>query len=325
MGLGPTLFPISSTANAFAVWINSLENVGVGTSAPDGRLHVFSGSAGTVTAAVDFDDLVVENSGNTGISFLTPNTAIQQICFGDPEQPSGNYIRYYHNGDIMAFAAANVEFFRMVSSFRVAIGLSADGANAPDGSLHIFDGSAGSVAANADGDSLVLEDDTNCGMTILTPAANVGSIFFGSPTSATRGRVSYSHSTDTLNFATVATDRMDLSATALVPRTNDAMALGATGARWNNLFTVGASFTGVAIAFLNTSLGFFSTAAVVKQTSGADLTNNVTSGGTNDTIANYTSLATYSTDAAAIRNNIFQLARKLKQINDGLRAYGLFT
>lgn len=72
-------------------------------------------------------------------------------------------------------------------------------------------------------------------------------------------------------------------------------------------------------------IGFLGAAAVVRQASGADLTNNVTSGGTNDTIANYTSLSTYSTDAAAIRNNIYQLARKLKQVNDALRLYGLLT
>lgn len=70
---------------------------------------------------------------------------------------------------------------------------------------------------------------------------------------------------------------------------------------------------------------FFGATAVVKQTSGANLTNNVTSGGTTDQIDDFTSLTVYATDAAAIRNDIYQLAKKLKQINDGLRAYGLFT
>jgi len=64
---------------------------------------------------------------------------------------------------------------------------------------------------------------------------------------------------------------------------------------------------------------------VVKQTSGEDLTNNVTVGGTDGTIANFTDLNTYSVDAAAIRNDIYQLARKLKQVNDALRDYGLLT
>lgn len=73
------------------------------------------------------------------------------------------------------------------------------------------------------------------------------------------------------------------------------------------------------------NLGFFNTAPAARQTSGENLTNNVTSGGTDGTIANYTDLTVYANDAAAIRNDIYQLARKLKQVNDGLRTYGMFT
>lgn len=74
-----------------------------------------------------------------------------------------------------------------------------------------------------------------------------------------------------------------------------------------------------------TGIGFFAVTPVARQTSGANLTNNVTAGGTNDTIADYTDLTIYANDAAAIRNDIYQLARKLKQVNDGLRSYGLLT
>lgn len=74
-----------------------------------------------------------------------------------------------------------------------------------------------------------------------------------------------------------------------------------------------------------TGIGFFATAPAAQQTSGANLTNNITSGGTDDTLTNWTDLSTYSTDAAAIRNAVYQLGRKLKQINDGLRTYGMFT
>lgn len=72
-------------------------------------------------------------------------------------------------------------------------------------------------------------------------------------------------------------------------------------------------------------IGFFAATSVIQQTSGANLTNNVTVGGVNDTIANYTDLVVYANDAAAIRNDIYQLARKLKQVNDALRNYGLLT
>lgn len=72
-------------------------------------------------------------------------------------------------------------------------------------------------------------------------------------------------------------------------------------------------------------VGFFPTVAaapVVQQTS-ASLTNNVTSGGSSDVIADFTSLTVYATDAATIRNDIYQLARKVKEIGDAMRTYGL--
>lgn len=72
-------------------------------------------------------------------------------------------------------------------------------------------------------------------------------------------------------------------------------------------------------------IGFLGANAAARQTSGADLTNNVTSGGTDDTIANFTDLTVYANDAATIRNDVYQLARKLKQVNDALRLYGLLT
>lgn len=77
----------------------------------------------------------------------------------------------------------------------------------------------------------------------------------------------------------------------------------------------------------NATFGVFTkiAAPAAQQTSGANVTNSVTSGGTDDTIANYTDLTIYANDSAAIRNDIYQLARKVKQINDGLRTLGWFT
>lgn len=80
-----------------------------------------------------------------------------------------------------------------------------------------------------------------------------------------------------------------------------------------------------AVRFDALTMGFFGVAPGAQGTSGANLTNNVTAGGSTDVIANYTDLVTYANDAAAIRNDIYQLSKKLKQINDGLRVLGLFT
>lgn len=70
------------------------------------------------------------------------------------------------------------------------------------------------------------------------------------------------------------------------------------------------------------NVGFFNTTPVAQQTVGA-VTNNVTSGGTTGTIANYTDLVTYANDAAAIRNNLYQLARSVAQLATAVRNLGL--
>lgn len=84
--------------------------------------------------------------------------------------------------------------------------------------------------------------------------------------------------------------------------------------------------TGTKIGTATTQkLGFYNATPVVQQTDGAALTNSVTSGGTTDTIANYTDLVIYANDSAAIRNDLYQLARKVKIIGDSLRTYGFLS
>src|SRR3990167_993599 len=72
-------------------------------------------------------------------------------------------------------------------------------------------------------------------------------------------------------------------------------------------------------------LGFWNKSPSAQPSNGADLTNNVATGGTTDIIANYTDMTTYATDAATIRNNLYQLAKKLKVLNDALRSIGIMS
>lgn len=58
---------------------------------------------------------------------------------------------------------------------------------------------------------------------------------------------------------------------------------------------------------------------------GKSVTNNVTIGGTADQGDDFTSLTIYATDAAAIRNNIYQLWQKVDRIADGLRTVGILA
>lgn len=108
------------------------------------------------------------------------------------------------------------------------------------------------------------------------------------------------------------------------------------GASSTLLFTAGAwqfntntnvlnsTAAGVSLSGATTQkVGIFGATPIVQPTRGATLTNNVTSGGTDDTIANFTDLTVYANDAAAIRNDIYQLARAVRMHDVALRAFGL--
>lgn len=71
-------------------------------------------------------------------------------------------------------------------------------------------------------------------------------------------------------------------------------------------------------------LGFYNAAPVVQQTDGATLTNNAAVNGTTNQIDDFAG-AVYATDGPIIQRDMYQLARKLKIVDDALRAYGLLS
>jgi len=92
-----TSLGIDDNADATAITIDSSEHVGIGTTSPDGTLHVHSATAGSVTPQTDSDDLVVENNGHGGISILTPDANRSAIVFGHASDNLKMQIR--HDGN----------------------------------------------------------------------------------------------------------------------------------------------------------------------------------------------------------------------------------
>jgi hypothetical protein len=78
---------------------------GVGIASADGTLHVHTATAGTIAANADADDLVVENSGNAGITILSGNTSECNIFFGDDGDNDIGYIQYQHSNNCIVFGA----------------------------------------------------------------------------------------------------------------------------------------------------------------------------------------------------------------------------
>ena len=93
-------FRIEGNTNASLFAVDAANNkIGIGTLTPDGLLHVHSGSAGSITAATDADDLVLEASSNVGLSLLTANNSLARIKFGDPDSSGVGAIVYNHQND----------------------------------------------------------------------------------------------------------------------------------------------------------------------------------------------------------------------------------
>ena len=90
--------------------------IGVNTATPDGIAHIFSGSAGTVTAPAFYDDLTIENNGIVGITLLSPNTSSAGIIFGDNDNNAMGYVTYNHASDVMVWGAGGVDSVSMNSA-----------------------------------------------------------------------------------------------------------------------------------------------------------------------------------------------------------------
>ena len=102
---------ILGTSAATRMTIKSGGNVGIGTGSPDGKLHVHTATAGSVTASGNADDLVVENSAHGGITILTPDASEGAIYFGTPSDSLGAIMNWAHNDNQMNIGTHNADGF----------------------------------------------------------------------------------------------------------------------------------------------------------------------------------------------------------------------
>ena len=86
-----------------ATTINMNGVIGLNIQSPDGTgIHIHEGSAGTVTAHANGDELVIESDNSeVGMTILGSATSNQNILFGDPDDHKKGYITYAHDGDAM--------------------------------------------------------------------------------------------------------------------------------------------------------------------------------------------------------------------------------
>jgi len=185
-------FRVESNANTHMLFVDGGDNrVGI-KSAPDlgGALHIkVSDSGGTVNG--NYDTLVIEESGHSGIAILSGTSSAGLIGFGDSGAALRGYFSYNHSNDSFEFGTAGAERMRI------------------DGSGLIGMGNTTASSFNSGANKLVVGSGSgNNGLTIYAATNSSSSIYFADGTSgdaAYRGYIQYNHSSDALIIATSAT------------------------------------------------------------------------------------------------------------------------
>lgn len=172
-------------------------------------LHIETSSAGAITPSSSADELILEGSGNSGLSIFSGVVNHGNVFFGDSGSGSQGIIRYHHNTDTMSFWTVVNERMSIGSDGKVKIGV----VEVALGLLHIETSSAGAISPTVGGDELVLENSGNCGMTIYSGTTNAGNIFFGDSGSDSAGIIQYHHNTNDMSFWSAAIEWLTATST----------------------------------------------------------------------------------------------------------------
>ena len=112
----------SSVTNKFNIQPNG--QVGIGTNAPKGALHLRGSNSGVADNLKD-GTLIVEQGSAPSIQILSANSQTQTLEFGDPEDNDAGRVSYSHPTDDMKMFTAGVERMIISGSGNVGIGVSA--------------------------------------------------------------------------------------------------------------------------------------------------------------------------------------------------------
>ena len=95
--------------------IDASGNLGLGTSAPERKLHIFNGESGALASNAN-SALVIEDDANAYISFLTPNFLEAGLLFGDSADNDAGSLTYNHLINRMSFRAGGASVLSIEST-----------------------------------------------------------------------------------------------------------------------------------------------------------------------------------------------------------------
>ncbi len=183
-----------SSQGVYSAQPAAIEVGGGGTSS---AFRVFANNTSatrTLGSDVTMSELMrVTTAGNVGIGaasparkFVVSNGDAQGFEFGPGEEATVNYILNYNRSNAQYLTqrtyALDFQYYNggthlmtLDSSGKLGVGV------APSYKLHTYSGTSGATANSTYGDDLVVEDDSSTGLTLLSPDANWGSLYFASP------------------------------------------------------------------------------------------------------------------------------------------------
>jgi hypothetical protein len=225
----------SGTANTLEAETNFTYNgtvVGMGThgtsvaanSNTGTGLQIANGGYGYGTPS-NTGDLLIYNNVNATLTLhsggyhpSTPN-GTSKIQFNKAVQTSPDVENTNDVGSIEYTNSSNTMTFKTDNSTALTIRDDGDvgiGETSPMGKLHIrnSDTNCGSIDSNAD--ELVLENNDNCGMTILAKNDSESSINFGDEQNNNIGQLNYAHSDNSMRFDTNAQERLRIGSTGII-------------------------------------------------------------------------------------------------------------
>ena len=309
-GAAANIISIGSATGAASLTLQSgTGGINVGTSNVARTINIGSDPAGTATTMQTINIGAKNTSG------------FNMLHLVDEDSSTGHEIYILSDNGTQTGGTSVVEIGTVAAATTIDIGNSTVGAKVVTiGGT----GGASSLALQAGTGNIALSGGNSTTYTIGT-SSTTGTITIGLSTG-----------TNTINIgngATASTKTQTINvgnSTASGGITNINIGAASNG---TNTITIGKFGGGLVNVILggddvqigdsvDSDVGFFGTTPQPK-TSVTDITNSVTSGGTANTLSNYTSLTVYSTDAAAIRGNFYQIGLKLNAIIDALQSYGL--
>jgi len=247
-----------STNNTERVRIAADGSVGIGVTSPDGTLHINTASAGTITANTSADDLVVENSVNSGISILSPDANYSLLYFGSPSDNDGMALGWNYSSGAGSFATKKVGSTLTFKADNLVTNLTLSGAS-------------GSELAEFEGNVTLSE-----GKLSITDTANENAFSVVSSATTTNAAEITANSLTTGQALRVYSNSANTSTRYLANIVNDnALATGATALRIQqdaNQTVINAAGDGVTTADAFRFIADNATSAVITRIRGDSLT-----------------------------------------------------